>query len=106
MGCVKQVKAVDPPFLNQYILLLEDMYEYEYIYIHTHTQIHTDIHTHFTHWLMSQDDTQTTPHGSMSIPSSFLIIPTYRKSQQRVSPSHTIQFNLSDHISLILHNLY
>jgi len=44
--------------------------------------------------------------SSMSIPSSVLIIPAYKEHQHRVSPSHTIQFNLSDHISLTLHILY
>ena len=59
--------------------------------------------THCAPWLTSQDDT---PRSSMSTPSSVFIIPAYKKHQHRVSPSHTTQFNLSDHISLTLHILY
>ena len=66
-------------------------------------QTQTQTQTRCTLWLMSQYDT---PCSSMSTLSSILIIPAYKKHHHRVSPSHTIQFNLSGKISLTLHILY
>ena len=41
-----------------------------------------------------------------STPSSVVIIPAYNEHQHRASPSQTIQFNFSDHISLTLYISY
>lgn len=53
---------IDPLFLDQYIIGSTTL-------------------TLFTPWVMSQDDTQNTPHYSTSNPSLVLIIPAHKKLQ-------------------------
>jgi len=74
---------------------------WESLFIHSYQQHGILIEEQRVNDPTPQDDTPR----SLSTPSSVLIIPAYRKHQHKVSPSHIIQFNLSDHILLTLRSL-
>ena len=47
----------------------------------------------------------TIQHCSISPASSVIVIPAYRKHQHRVSPSHTIQFNIWSHFTDLTYSI-